>query len=71
MEGPRRVQTMMSDMEIVEGRKNRDEVHMKREMQRDRLDAFARVIALSLRCHKVKFYIIPHLRTSRQTTHWR
>ena len=40
---------MTSDLEAVEGGSARDEV---REMKRERLDAFARVVALSLRCYR-------------------
>jgi hypothetical protein len=43
-------------METVEERGARDEV---RKMERERLDAFARVVALSLRCNKVRFLYFP------------
>lgn len=47
---------MSSNMETMEERRARNEV---REMERERLDAFARVVALSLRCHKVRFLYFP------------
>ena len=43
-----------------------------REMKRERLDAFARVVALSLRCHKVRFLYFPpppHLPRQPPRTH--
>ena len=65
----RHAQTMTSHMETVVERRARNEV---REMKRERLDAFARVVALSLRCHKVRFLYFPpppHLPRQPPRTH--